>query len=188
MEAPNTFSELFGLVRSWFTWRSDPDNVSRNFWMPDESCRVCYECDSQFSIIIRKHHCRHCGRVFCAKCTRNTVPVPQTCEERVRVCNYCFKQWEKQQSNYNGEIRDDIEFSTTSPSAGTSFSIPNSSTSAPPPPGSISKSSDLNSKMTGVMEESADSQGLIFISGTSNNDITLGRVLTPSQEQFRYML
>ncbi|CAH9118606.1 unnamed protein product [Cuscuta europaea] len=100
-----TFLDIIGLLKSWIPWRSEPANVSRDFWMPDQSCRVCYECDSQFTLFNRRHHCRLCGRVFCAKCTSNWVPPPpsqQTCtlpqeeeREKVRVCNYCFKQREQ---------------------------------------------------------------------------------------------
>lgn len=95
-------SDLVDVVRSWIPRRVEPPNVSRDFWMPDQSCRVCYECDSQFTVFNRRHHCRICGRVFCAKCTANSVPSsprePNTGREdweRIRVCNYCFKQWEK---------------------------------------------------------------------------------------------
>ncbi|CAJ1950647.1 unnamed protein product [Sphenostylis stenocarpa] len=97
-----TFSELVGIVKSWIPWRSEPANVSRDFWMPDQSCRVCYECDSQFTLFNRKHHCRLCGRIFCNKCTTNSVPAPNSNErnswdelEKIRVCNYCYKQWEQ---------------------------------------------------------------------------------------------
>ncbi|KAI3835801.1 hypothetical protein MKX03_028550 [Papaver bracteatum] len=80
-------------------------NVSRDFWMPDDSCRVCYECDAQFSTFNRRHHCRLCGKVFCAKCTSKSIPAPsdeepsttwgkEECVERIRVCNYCYKQWQ----------------------------------------------------------------------------------------------
>ncbi|RID80542.1 hypothetical protein BRARA_A03201 [Brassica rapa] len=69
--------------------------------MPDQSCRVCYECDCQFTLINRRHHCRLCGRVFCGKCTANSIPLatsdlraPREEWERIRVCNYCFSQWE----------------------------------------------------------------------------------------------
>ncbi|KAH7655330.1 1-phosphatidylinositol-3-phosphate 5-kinase protein [Dioscorea alata] len=101
MEPPDKrFSEFVDLVKSWMSRRSEPTNVSRDFWMPDHSCRVCYECDSQFTVFNRRHHCRLCGRVFCAKCTANSVPVPSDDPknsreewERIRVCNYCFKQW-----------------------------------------------------------------------------------------------
>ncbi|KAF5748384.1 Phosphatidylinositol-4-phosphate 5-kinase family protein putative isoform 1 [Tripterygium wilfordii] len=93
-------TELVDIVKSWIPRRSEPVNVSRDFWMPDQSCRVCYECDSQFTVFNRKHHCRLCGRVFCARCTANSVPAPSVesrtsgeDSDRIRVCNYCFKQW-----------------------------------------------------------------------------------------------
>ncbi|KAK8535347.1 hypothetical protein V6N13_081485 [Hibiscus sabdariffa] len=98
----NKLSDLVVIVRSWMPRRTEPPNVSRDFWMPDQSCRVCYECDSQFTVFNRRHHCRICGRVFCAKCTANSVPAPSDEPrtgredwERIRVCNYCFKQWEQ---------------------------------------------------------------------------------------------
>nr|GMD33692.1 1-phosphatidylinositol-3-phosphate 5-kinase FAB1B-like isoform X1 [Ipomoea batatas] len=97
-----TLPDLVGLLKTWIPWRSDPANVSRDFWMPDQSCRVCYECDSQFTLFNRRHHCRICGRVFCSKCTSNWVPAPSTDpsnprvnREKVRACNYCFMQWEQ---------------------------------------------------------------------------------------------
>ncbi|KAF3973833.1 hypothetical protein CMV_002766 [Castanea mollissima] len=117
----NKLFELVNFVKSWIPgirWsqaqpsnegnasQSQSGNVSRSrdFWMPDHSCRVCYECDSQFTIFNRRHHCRLCGRVFCAKCTTNSVPAPPDCPrhsaqedwERIRVCNYCFNQWSAQ--------------------------------------------------------------------------------------------
>ncbi|KAE8669748.1 1-phosphatidylinositol-3-phosphate 5-kinase FAB1B [Hibiscus syriacus] len=96
----NIFSELVGVLKSWLPWLSEPANVSRDFWMPDHSCRVCYDCDAQFTLFNRRHHCRLCGRVFCAKCTGNSVPapsydprIPLEEQETVRVCDYCFNQW-----------------------------------------------------------------------------------------------
>ncbi|KAK6147553.1 hypothetical protein DH2020_018465 [Rehmannia glutinosa] len=95
-------SEIVDVVKSWIPRRTEPANMSKDFWMPDESCRVCYECDSQFTIFNRKHHCRLCGRVFCSRCTTNSVPAlsdePKHGREdgdRIRVCNYCFKQWKQ---------------------------------------------------------------------------------------------
>lgn len=103
MAAPNmVFSQFISMVKSWIPWRSEPANVSRDFWMPDDSCRVCYECDAQFTVFNRKHHCRLCGRVFCAKCTENSIPAPsgdpridREERERIRVCNFCYKQHEQ---------------------------------------------------------------------------------------------
>lgn len=99
----NKLSEIVDILRSWIPMRGEPGNMSRDFWMPDESCRVCYECDSLFTIFNRKHHCRLCGRVFCGRCTLNTVPAlpdePTSGREdrdRIKVCNYCFKLWKQQ--------------------------------------------------------------------------------------------
>ena len=97
-----TFSELVSIIKSWIPWQSEPANVSRDFWMPDHSCRVCYDCDSQFTLFNRRHHCRLCGRIFCSKCTTNSVPAPFSSQrnswdewEKIRVCNFCYKQWEE---------------------------------------------------------------------------------------------
>ena len=34
--------------------------LSKDFWMRDENCTVCYECGDVFSTFRRKHHCRMC--------------------------------------------------------------------------------------------------------------------------------
>ncbi|KAD6794740.1 hypothetical protein E3N88_05636 [Mikania micrantha] len=103
MDSPDKqLSNLIGNLKSWIPRRPEPVNVSRDFWMPDQSCRVCYECDSQFTLFNRRHHCRLCGRVFCAKCTNNWIPATPSNHniiseepEKIRACNYCFKQWQQ---------------------------------------------------------------------------------------------
>ncbi|XP_047249523.1 1-phosphatidylinositol-3-phosphate 5-kinase FAB1B isoform X3 [Capsicum annuum] len=104
MDTPENkkLTEIVDIVKSWMPRRTEQVSVSRDFWMPDQSCRVCYECDSQFTVFNRRHHCRLCGRVFCAKCASNSVPVPneepkagQEDGDRIRVCNFCFKQWQQ---------------------------------------------------------------------------------------------
>jgi len=122
--------ELFGAVKSWMPRRGDhsppppasqsqsaaaaaagqplPHDLSRDFWMPDQSCRVCYDCDAQFTILNRRHHCRHCGRVFCARCTANSVPrspgdAAREDGERIRVCNYCYKRWLEEEAAARGD-------------------------------------------------------------------------------------
>ncbi|KAI3512463.1 hypothetical protein L1887_19779 [Cichorium endivia] len=138
MEASdNRLSDLVGALRSWVPRRSDPANVSRDFWMPDQSCRVCYECDSLFTFINRKHHCRFCGRVFCAKCTDNWIPSQSqdsnTIKEepgKIRVCNYCFKQW--QQGGLDTSVDHEIQVISldlsTSPSTASFISTKSSGT------------------------------------------------------------
>lgn len=102
--AESTLLDFVEKMRAWIPRRADPSNISRDFWMPDHSCRVCYECDSQFTLFNRRHHCRICGRVFCRKCTQNTIPVSGDGRkngngedgERIKVCNFCFKLWKQE--------------------------------------------------------------------------------------------
>ncbi|XP_011188184.2 rabankyrin-5 isoform X1 [Zeugodacus cucurbitae] len=52
---------------------------------------VCQECRIKFSLTIRKHHCRHCGRVLCSKCSNNDVPILKFgLNKPTRVCCTCF--------------------------------------------------------------------------------------------------
>jgi len=135
--------ELFGAVKSWMPRRGDhsppppasqsqsaaaaagqplPHDLSRDFWMPDQSCRVCYDCDAQFTILNRRHHCRHCGRVFCARCTANSVPrspgdAAREDGERIRVCNYCYKRWLEEDAAARGDDYPPLALVVTSPAS-----------------------------------------------------------------------
>lgn len=60
-------------------------------WVPDEDCEQCTACSAPFSVVRRRHHCRNCGRIFCNKCSRNSICIPELgYDRRVRVCNLCF--------------------------------------------------------------------------------------------------
>jgi len=39
-------------------------------WKPDSSTTCCPSCDMAFSFFVRRHHCRQCGDVVCAKCSQ----------------------------------------------------------------------------------------------------------------------
>lgn len=38
---------------------------------------ACHRCRDTFTMLIRKHHCRACGQVFCGKCTSKTTTLPK---------------------------------------------------------------------------------------------------------------
>uniref|UniRef100_A0A1B0CGM8 Putative ankyrin n=1 Tax=Lutzomyia longipalpis TaxID=7200 RepID=A0A1B0CGM8_LUTLO len=53
---------------------------------------VCQECGEKFSFTTRKHHCRHCGRNLCSRCSNNDVPIIKFgINKPVRVCAVCFE-------------------------------------------------------------------------------------------------
>eukprot|EP01137_Pigoraptor_chileana_P025710 Opistho-2@95564 len=59
-------------------------------WVPDASCRTCGECKRSFGAVVRRHHCRNCGQIFCAQCAHTFIEIPRYGYDRpVRVCNNC---------------------------------------------------------------------------------------------------
>lgn len=54
----------------------------------------------------RRHHCRHCGGIFCDSCSTRKVllPVQFNCSEIKRVCDPCFNQLESQQGDLRSTI------------------------------------------------------------------------------------
>lgn len=45
-------------------------------WQPDAEVTYCPICNAQFSIFVRKHHCRKCGRVVCNSCSPHRIIIP----------------------------------------------------------------------------------------------------------------
>ena len=51
----------------------------------------CMSCGCRFGLATRRHHCRHCGRLLCAKCSDKDVPILKfALNKPVRVCHTCF--------------------------------------------------------------------------------------------------
>ena len=75
---------------------------AQNFWIDDKKCKNCYECDQPFTLWIRRHHCRKCGKVFCSKCASNSIPSKEG--DQVRVCNYCYQLYLERPETY-GKFR-----------------------------------------------------------------------------------
>uniref|UniRef100_A0A914GXB1 Ankyrin repeat and FYVE domain-containing protein 1 n=1 Tax=Globodera rostochiensis TaxID=31243 RepID=A0A914GXB1_GLORO len=70
---------LFGLLESL---EREPK------WAEGDSCS---ECVTKFTLTMRKHHCRHCGRLVCAKCSDQQIPILKyNLAKTVRVCEMCY--------------------------------------------------------------------------------------------------
>ncbi|KAI8379331.1 uncharacterized protein BYT42DRAFT_568429 [Radiomyces spectabilis] len=71
----------------------------KEYWMPDERCKECYKCRKPFTLLRRKHHCRSCGQIFCAKCASHIIPRKMYKQKGpVRVCNFCYAEHHTGQS------------------------------------------------------------------------------------------
>ncbi|XP_068129038.1 RUN and FYVE domain-containing protein 1-like [Hyperolius riggenbachi] len=57
-------------------------------WLKDDEASGCKQCNKEFSISRRKHHCRNCGDIFCNTCSSNELSLPSY-PKPVRVCDTC---------------------------------------------------------------------------------------------------
>lgn len=73
--------------------------VNQPIWENDNDVKECRSCMSRFSIFKRKHHCRKCGRIFCAQCCW-------------KYCTYIPGSIVVQSENYGGNriIRDSYKY------------------------------------------------------------------------------
>ncbi|CAH4031831.1 unnamed protein product [Pieris brassicae] len=95
-----------------------PEQVpSKEQWVEDFTADRCMLCKiSIFSMIIRRHHCRRCGRLVCHACSRNRMQVPTyPSGVKFRVCDDCYIQTMNKKSSTD---QDNLITSSNSDSAG----------------------------------------------------------------------
>lgn len=79
---------------------STPAAKSKDEWVGDGERSNCQGCEKSFTLKRRKHHCRHCGGLFCNDCCstkfkRNlTSSADSDKTKAVRVCNLCWHSLE----------------------------------------------------------------------------------------------
>ncbi|KAL7690342.1 putative FYVE zinc finger, protein-tyrosine phosphatase, catalytic, Zinc finger, FYVE/PHD-type [Plasmopara halstedii] len=72
--------------------KSAPGHRRRHIvaWVPDSLAEKCYSCQTAFSLMLRRHHCRRCGNVFCDACSSARMPLVNSgFVTPVRVCAKC---------------------------------------------------------------------------------------------------
>ncbi|XP_040012699.1 zinc finger FYVE domain-containing protein 16 [Xiphias gladius] len=58
-------------------------------WVPDSEAPNCMNCYQRFTFTKRRHHCRACGKVYCAVCCNRKCKLKYL-EKEARVCVVCF--------------------------------------------------------------------------------------------------
>ncbi|KAK9719411.1 FYVE zinc finger [Popillia japonica] len=85
-------------LRSDMSWEAVEEGAALpegtpTLWVPDHAVSRCTGCQTEFWLGRRKHHCRNCGRIFCADCSEYSTPLPsEHLYDPVRVCTSCFSK------------------------------------------------------------------------------------------------
>lgn len=68
------------------------DNLGKEapVWIPDAEATSCQHCETKFTVIKRRHHCRACGFVLCSKCCNLKYRL-EYLDDVARVCNKCYE-------------------------------------------------------------------------------------------------
>ena len=71
-------------------------------WKPDAHASVCdgLTCQKFFGLFERRHHCRHCGNIFCKEHSSLRIPLNQNAEfhpkgAMVRSCEHCRAKYDE---------------------------------------------------------------------------------------------
>lgn len=65
-------------------------------WVPDAEATICMHCKkTQFTMIVRRHHCRNCGAVVCGSCSSKKFLLPHQSTKPLRVCLACYEHLSK---------------------------------------------------------------------------------------------
>jgi len=68
---------------------------------------TCSGCSCNFGFIKRKHHCRNCGKTYCASCSGLNIEIPHFgFNEPVRVCESCFSALKASPSHHEPAKRE----------------------------------------------------------------------------------
>lgn len=60
-------------------------------WERDDAATHCTRCQSEFSLLWRRHHCRYCGGIFCDTCSQYSSLLPFSPDPTPqRVCDECY--------------------------------------------------------------------------------------------------
>uniref|UniRef100_A0A8C2HHL7 Zinc finger, FYVE domain containing 9a n=1 Tax=Cyprinus carpio TaxID=7962 RepID=A0A8C2HHL7_CYPCA len=60
-------------------------------WVPDSQAPICMKCEVKFTFTKRRHHCRACGKVFCAACCSLKSRLMYMDRKEARVCVTCHR-------------------------------------------------------------------------------------------------
>ncbi len=62
-------------------------------WLKDDEVNNCMKCNTLFTFLNRRHHCRNCCGIFCNKCSNKRIAIlALKLKTPQRVCEACYRQ------------------------------------------------------------------------------------------------
>lgn len=59
-----------------------------NTWIQDNMVSKCHKCGTFFGFLVRKHHCRNCGNIFCYNCCNDYIAIPDFIKDKPNAEDY----------------------------------------------------------------------------------------------------
>lgn len=89
-----------------------PAPPTREHWLPDSKRSSCHYCHKIFTFLERKHHCRHCGDIFCQQHLAHWLYLNSNAEFMIgcggmstlsKICDNCLGDYESMIKNPTGK-------------------------------------------------------------------------------------
>uniref|UniRef100_A0A672LGV7 Zinc finger FYVE domain-containing protein 9-like n=1 Tax=Sinocyclocheilus grahami TaxID=75366 RepID=A0A672LGV7_SINGR len=84
-------------------------------WVPDSQAPICMKCKVKFTFTKRRHHCRACGKVFCAACCSLKSRLMYMDRKEARVCVTCHRVLMNGGCNQSPNPNNPAEYCSTIP-------------------------------------------------------------------------
>ncbi|CAB1353784.1 unnamed protein product [Coregonus sp. 'balchen'] len=96
---PGTFSSCSGEARERLCLSLGEKSPTL---VPVSHVMMCMNCNSDFSLTLRRHHCHACGRIVCRSCSRNRYPLKYLKDRMAKVCDHCYSELKKRGGDVSG--------------------------------------------------------------------------------------
>jgi hypothetical protein len=83
---------------------------TRTHWIADEIVSNCTECTTRFTIFLRKHHCRKCGKIFCSECSKYTGKLDSNADFHLSgyICRLCISCYQNFLHSLDGQVYSEV--------------------------------------------------------------------------------
>lgn len=85
---------------------TSPWELAEPQWVLDSEVSACTKCESKFTFLNRRHHCRRCGNIFCKNCTPFKVHLHRMAfVDPVRLCKPCSEISKIEEEFFTNQIK-----------------------------------------------------------------------------------